>query len=1031
TTTIGGATTLTGALGFTGSALTVNAAVTAGGAVTVVNAGTFTTSVNGDINATGAFTQSGAGSNSLAGDITAGGNIALARAAVLTGDVAIVTTKASGTIDLAGVNSDGTGAKNLLLRSLGALTIDAAIGDTNALGTIWIEAAGVSQGVQINVDKSIISNTGFVLKAAKLAVTSSGLVDLIHPDNIVPVIAAAISSNADYRFTNYNSGGVTIGTIINPFDTNASLAGLKASGATNTSSASFVVGGLLTQTNGAVIDLGGNFTVNAQPNARRDVTFDNSGTGSTGTVLGNTLVAGDFNLVSVGNATQAADINASNQDAYLQVGGSFNLTGGGTFIQGDSALNVFGFGAGTQQANTISLNGVITLSIAGGKLIGTSSLATYDAQNNNSCLTGCASIDLVTNSVANDITVISQAGGKSITSSGVNPGASVTLSQVNKVRGIVTIKTAGAYVDQGTAVATGIKTAAALTFGANNNLLLTVQQSDANATSSVAGRGALDLGLTNALGSGTIVANAFGMPVTIKSSQALTLGSVQGSVVNITTTAGAITQAAVGAISADNLVISGAGAVTLNNTNSVGVLRASTGGDFSLKNGRALTVGDGTAGVTSTGSVTLQTTSGNLTLAKAINSGGNITLASAGNFINNVGATALTTGAGGVWRIWSTKPSLDTLGGLTPGFKQYNAAYGTTTVLGAANKSGVLYTYAPKVIVSLTGTVSKVYDGLTTANAGSVIYAVSGAERDYLSATVTDTDVVTATATSVSFENADVARDGNGNVLANKKVLASGATFTVTSSAASDAIPVYGYQLDTTAPVNGLIGQITPKTLVVGGLANSTFTKVYDSNTTVAISGTAALLTAIAAGSGTAIDGKAYTPDDVSLTGTASGTFNSANVVSANKITLAGLSLTGAAAGNYSLRLADYAATITPYIVSLTGGRVYNATADVAASVLTIGGLVGTETLTISGVGVLQDPDGSGLLRDKDVGTGKAFDIGTLSLVGAGSGSTAGLASNYTLVGGTRTADITRATIGTVSGITATNKTYDANDTAA
>ena len=34
------------------------------------------------------------------------------------------------------------------------------------------------------------------------------------------------------------------------------------------------------------------------------------------------------------------------------------------------------------------------------------------------------------------------------------------------------------------------------------------------------------------------------------------------------------------------------------------------------------------------------------------------------------------------------------------------------------------------------------------------------------------------------------------------------------------------------------------------------------------------------------------------------------------------------------------------------------------------------------------------------------------------------------MVGGTRTADITRATISTVSGITATNKTYDSNDTA-
>ncbi|WP_353209598.1 YDG domain-containing protein, partial [Sphingorhabdus sp.] len=952
----------------------------------------------------GAFTQSGAGSNSLAGDVTSGGNISLASAAVLTGDVAIVTTKASGTIDLAGVNSDGAGAKNLLLRSPGALTIDAAIGGTQALGTIWIEAAGVSQGVQIANNNSIVSGTGFAVKAAKLAITSSGLVDLIHPDNIVPLVSAAISSNADYRFTNYSSGGVTIDTIINPFDTNVSLAGLKASGATNTSSASFVVGGLLTQTAGAVIDLGGNLTVNAQPNTRKDVTFDNTGTGSSGTVLGNTLVAGTFNLVSVGNATQAANINANNQDGYLQVGGSFNLTGGGTFIQGASPLNVFGFGAGTQQANTISLNGVITLTIAGGKLTGTSSLATYDALNNNSCLTGCASIDLVTNSVANDITVISQAGGKSIVSSGVRDGASVTLSQVNKVRGTVSIMTAGAYVDQGTAVATGIKADDALAL--NNNLLLTVQQSDANATSNVAGRGALNLGANNSFG-GTISANAFGALVTIKNTQALKIGTVQGSTVTITTTAGGLTQATNTAVSADNLILSSAGAVTLTNTNSIGVLRASVGGDFSLKSGRALTVGDGIAGVTSTGSVTLQTSAGNLTLAKAITSGGNITLATAGNFINNVVASALTTGTNGVWRIWSTNPSLDTLGSLTPGFKQYNATYGTTTVLGAGNKNGVLYTLAPKVTVSLTGTVSKVYDGLTTADAASVGYAVSGAQRDYLSATVADTDVVTATATSVSFESADVARDGNGNVLANKKVLASGADFTVTSSIASGEIPVYGYQLDTTNPVNGLIGQITPKTLVVGGLDSSTFTKVYNSNTTVAISGTAALLTAIVAGNGTTADGAAYTRDDVTLDGTATGTFNSANVASANKVTLAGLSLTGAAAGNYSLRLTDYAATITPYVVSLTGGRVYDATADLAASVLTIGQLVGTETLTISGVGVLQDPDGSDILRDKDVGTGKAFDIGTLSLAGAGSGSTAGLASNYTLVGGTRTATIT------------------------
>ena len=103
----------------------------------------------GDIVAAGAFTQSGSGTNSLAGNITASGNIGLAGAATLTGDVAIITSGSSGTINLAGVNSGGTvSAKNLLPKSSGALTIDDGIGDLNPLGTNRIEAAGVSQGVQ-------------------------------------------------------------------------------------------------------------------------------------------------------------------------------------------------------------------------------------------------------------------------------------------------------------------------------------------------------------------------------------------------------------------------------------------------------------------------------------------------------------------------------------------------------------------------------------------------------------------------------------------------------------------------------------------------------------------------------------------------------------------------------------------------------------------------------------------------------------------------------------------------------------------
>jgi hypothetical protein len=65
------------------------------------------------------------------------------------------------------------------------------------------------------------------------------------------------------------------------------------------------------------------------------VSFNNSGAGASGVTLLDTIVAGDFNLISTGNVTQAAGAGSNDPDQKLQVGGNFNLTGGGTFIQGN------------------------------------------------------------------------------------------------------------------------------------------------------------------------------------------------------------------------------------------------------------------------------------------------------------------------------------------------------------------------------------------------------------------------------------------------------------------------------------------------------------------------------------------------------------------------------------------------------------------------------------------------------------------------------------------------------------------------
>ncbi|NDP59739.1 MAG: filamentous hemagglutinin N-terminal domain-containing protein, partial [Oxalobacteraceae bacterium] len=96
--------------------------------------------------------------------------------------------------------------------------------------------------------------------------------------------------------------------------------------------------------------------------------------------------------------------------------------------------------------------------------------------------------------------------------------------------------------------------------------------------------------------------------------------------------------------------------------------------------------------------------------------------------------------------------------------------------------------------------------------------------------------------------------------------------------------------------------------------------------------------------------------------------------------------------------------------ISLNGTRAYDGTVDVAAGIFTLSGLIGDQHLTLTG---------SGTVVGKNVGSNKTVTLGTLAL-GNGSG---GLASNYTFVGGTQTASITKANLSVTAA--AVTKTYD------
>ena len=102
---------------------------------------------------------------------------------------------------------------------------------------------------------------------------------------------------------------------------------------------------------------------------------------------------------------------------------------------------------------------------------------------------------------------------------------------------------------------------------------------------------------------------------------------------------------------------------------------------------------------------------------------------------------------------------------------------------------------------------------------------------------------------------------------------------------------------------------------------------------------------------------------------------------------------------------------ITPRPLSLTGGRVYDATTNIAANLLTLGNIVNGDTVNLSGTGILSS---------KNTGIRTLGDVGTLAVSN----------SNYTAIDATAAVNITPAVL-TINGVTANNKIYDASSAAA
>ncbi|MDP9898022.1 YDG domain-containing protein [Variovorax ginsengisoli] len=395
--------------------------------------------------------------------------------------------------------------------------------------------------------------------------------------------------------------------------------------------------------------------------------------------------------------------------------------------------------------------------------------------------------------------------------------------------------------------------------------------------------------------------------------------------------------------------------------------------------------------VRASGPVTMEArgATSNLTIANTgsvvTTNASDIVLAAGGNFTNNKGATGIVPGSGGRYFVYASDPSLSTEG-MTGYSKHYNQTYtaGATPAYASSTGNWFLYAIAPvvSVVPNATSVVYGSADPSTALTAGNYHGLIDG---DTLSSFGGSQALTLASAGTLS--GAGLRQAGNYAYTLNG---------TLTDS--------LGY---TYAPFAQSL-TVTPRALALSGIAVSN--KAYDGTTVATITGMASASAALPG-------------DFVTVSGTGTGSFASANAGGNIAVTVGGYAIGGTDGGNYlASQPTGLQASITPKALTIAGSSVVAKTYDGGTSATIVAGnlngLVGSETLGVSG---------SGTFADKNAGTAK--NVTTAYTLANGTDNNAGLASNYSLAGQTLAGDIVAKTIAVTA--TGVNKTYDGSTSAA
>jgi hypothetical protein len=332
-----------------------------------------------------------------------------------------------------------------------------------------------------------------------------------------------------------------------------------------------------------------------------------------------------------------------------------------------------------------------------------------------------------------------------------------------------------------------------------------------------------------------------------------------------------------------------------------------------------------------------------------------------------------------------------------------NGSVGSDYVLDATAKSvaASITTKALTSSASIGGTLTKVYDGSTSAASATLSGSVSGAIAG-------DTLILDTSALNLAYNNAHVAN-------AIQIAAAGGAGFTIGSTSNTSVASDYSFTGPSIAAVGG---SITPHSLTAT-LTNTPVSKVYDGSTSAP------------SGFVPSFSFSGLAPGDTSAqVGYTTASYNSSRVLAANQLTVSGMGI-GSVVGSLGSFASDYvlaantqavAASITPRGISATGNaantlsRVYDGSTSLSSTSLALGGIVAGDSVNA----VV-----TGNFVSRNVGTPLGYSVNNITLSGTD-------ASNYSYTGSTSftgtQGSITPRTL--VVNWSAASKVYDGNTNA-